>query len=149
MNSKTLIAIIIVVLVIAAGLFLLNRNQAAAPSSTSVAPSQTAQQPTTSQPTTAASNTAQQNITIEGNEFAFTPAAITLKKGQPVSITFKNTGQYPHNLAISDLNIETKTIQSGEQDTIQFTPAQTGQFTYICTVPGHADKGMKGTLTIE
>ena len=90
-----------------------------------------------------------QKITVEGSEFAFSPSDITLKKGQPAELTFKNTGAFPHNLTIADLNVKTKTIQPGEQDTVQFTPDKTGQFSFICTVPGHADKGMKGTLTVQ
>lgn len=90
-----------------------------------------------------------QQITVTGSEFAFSPSAITLKKGQPAQITFRNGGAYPHNLTIASLNIKTKTIQPGEQDTIQFTPEKAGQFSFVCTVPGHADKGMKGTLTVQ
>jgi plastocyanin len=112
-----------------------------APTTTQSTPSQTA-------PAVAGSAEAQK-ITITGTEFAFSPSAITLKKGQPAQITFKNGGTYPHNLTIADLGIKTKTIQPGEQDTIQFTPDKTGQFGFMCTVPGHADRGMKGTLTVE
>jgi nitrite reductase (NO-forming) len=90
-----------------------------------------------------------QKITVSGSEFAFTPSTLTFKKGQPAEITFKNNGTYPHNLTIADLNVKTKTISPGEQDTIQFTPDKTGQFAFLCTVPGHADKGMKGTLTVQ
>jgi len=90
-----------------------------------------------------------QKVTIGGNEFAFTPSTIIFKKGQPAEITFKNTGKYPHNLDIKDLGLTTKTIQPGEQDTITFTPDKAGKFAFVCTVPGHADKGMTGTLTIE
>jgi plastocyanin len=90
-----------------------------------------------------------QKITVTGTEFAFSPSSFTLKKGQPAEITFKNSGVYPHNLTIADLGVKTKTIQPGEQDTVQFTPDKTGQFGFLCTVPGHADKGMKGTLTVQ
>jgi plastocyanin len=90
-----------------------------------------------------------EQISITGSDFAFKPSQITIKKGQPVAINFVNAGAYPHNLTISGLNIKTKTIQSGEQDTIQFTPNKTGPFTFICTVPGHADKGMKGVLIVQ
>ncbi len=120
-----------------------NNNSAAVPSYTSPTVTQTT-------PSQAVSSTAQmQKVTVEAKEFAFTPSAITLKKGQPAQITFKNMGAFPHNLTIADLNIKTKTIQPGEQDTIKFTPDKTGQFTFMCTVPGHADKGMKGTLTVQ
>jgi plastocyanin len=120
-----------------------NNNSATAPTYTS---------PTITQitPSSAPSSTAQmQKVTVQGSEFAFTPSTFTLKVGQPAEITFKNNGAFAHNLTITDLNIKTKTIQPGEQDTIQFTPTKTGQFAFLCTVPGHADKGMKGTLTVQ
>jgi len=90
-----------------------------------------------------------QQITVSGNEYAFDPSVITVKKGMPVQILFKNTGKYPHNLTISDLNVQTKTIQTGQQDTVTFTPGNTGQYTFTCTVPGHADKGMTGTINVQ
>jgi len=96
-----------------------------------------------------ASATEVQKITVVGTEFAFSPSSFTLKKGQTVEITFKNNGQFSHNLSIADLNVKTKTIQPGEEDTFQFTPDKTGQFAFLCTVPGHADKGMKGILTVQ
>ena len=115
----------------------------------------TTQQQVTTVPSTASANpspsssaTAMQ-VTVSGTEFAFSPSTVTVKMGQPVQITFKNDGQYPHNFTLADLNVQTKTIQPGQQDTITFTPTKTGSFTYICTVPGHADRGMKGTLIVQ
>ena len=93
--------------------------------------------------------TASEKITVEGSEFSFIPSKITLKKGQTAEITFKNTGKFPHNLSIADLGVKSKTIQPGEEDTFTVTADKTGQFGFVCTVPGHADKGMKGILTVE
>ena len=105
--------------------------------------------PTTQAQTSPAGAMASEKITVEGSEFAFTPSTITLKKGETAEITFKNTGKYAHNLTIADLNVKSKTIQPGEQDTFTVTPDKTGSFSFVCTVPGHADKGMTGTLTVE
>lgn len=120
-----------------------NTNSAAVPSYSAPTMAPT----TPSQATSSAMEV--QKITVVGTEFAFSPSSFTLKKGQPVELTFKNNGAFPHNLAITDLSVKTKTIKPGEQDTIQFTPDKTGQFAFLCTVPGHADKGMKGTLTVQ
>lgn len=90
-----------------------------------------------------------QQIALEGNEFAFSPSTFTVKAGRPVQVTFKNTGKYPHNFVVSDLNVQSKTIQSGQTDTVTFTPTSAGTFSYICSVPGHTDKGMKGVLTVQ
>lgn len=88
-------------------------------------------------------------FTIDATEFSFKPDAFTLSAGEPVTLTFRNMGKYPHNFTISALNIHTKTIQPGESDTITFTPSKAGLFEYICSVDSHADKGMKGTLTVK
>ncbi len=95
------------------------------------------------------SATTGQTITIEGNEFAFTPSIINAKMGQAVTVTFKNTGKVAHNFAIADLSVKSKTIQPGEMDTVTFTPSKAGKFTYTCTVDSHADKGMTGTLMVH
>lgn len=137
---KFLWAIIIIIVVIGGAYFLLTKNTAQNPM---VQPATQKIQPTSSP------SAMMQNITVEGTEFAFTPSSITVKKSEEVQITFKNMGKYPHNFTISQLNFASSTIQPGEQTTINFTPTQTGTFTYMCTVPGHADRGMKGTLTVE
>lgn len=88
-------------------------------------------------------------IAIQGNDFNFTPSIITLNKGETVTFVFTNNGAYPHNLNIPDLNIQTKTIDPGQTDSVSFTPNTAGSFPFICTVPGHADKGMTGTITVQ
>ena len=42
----------------------------------------------------------------------------------------------------------TKLLGGGEEDTITFTIAEKGTYTYICSFPGHASL-MKGTLIVE
>lgn len=87
-------------------------------------------------------------VAVNGTEFAFSPSTINAKVGQPLTIVFNNNGTFPHNLSIPDLNVKTKTISPGASDTITFTPDKAGTFQFVCTVPGHADRGMTGTLAI-
>lgn len=110
-------------------------------------PTTAAQNQTGSQNPSSSVNTMQ--IAVTGNEFAFSPSEITVKSGQPMQITFKNMGKYPHDLSISELGVRTAVLDPGQQETLTFTPDKTGTFTYMCTVPGHADKGMKGTLIVQ
>ena len=38
----------------------------------------------------------------------------------------------------------------GQGGTSKFsTDVKAGEYTYLCTVPGHAEGGMKGTLTVK
>lgn len=44
----------------------------------------------------------------------------------------------------------TALLSSGETSEIKFTaPAEAGEYTYLCTFPGHYQLGMKGKLRVE
>ena len=49
----------------------------------------------------------------------------------------------------TDLGISTKTIGSGQTETIEFVAPTSGTYTFICSVPGHATAGMVGDLIVE
>ncbi len=88
-------------------------------------------------------------VQITAKEYSFLPSKVTVNKGDHVKLTLKNSGSFPHNLVIDELGVSTKTIASGQSDTVEFTPTDAGSFTYVCSVPGHKDKGMVGTLTVK
>lgn len=93
-----------------------------------------------------------QKFTVEGSEFNFSPKAIHVKKGAEVELTFKNNGTISHNYIVSDLGIATKTIGAGKTDVVKFTaPKTAGTVQYIsyCSLPGHREAGMAGTLIVE
>ncbi len=140
MPSK-LIMIVGVIIVIAIGAFLvLNSKSYSTPQPTSQ---------TQTQSTSNSTSQASKQITVMATEFAFNPSTLSVKKGDTVAITFKNNGQFPHNLTIPDLSLATKTVSPGEVDTITFTFDKTGSFSFMCTIDSHADKGMKGTITVQ
>lgn len=85
-------------------------------------------------------------FTIEGSNFAFAPSTLSVKKGETIRITFKNTGGF-HDLVIDEFNVRTKQIQPGEE-TVEFVADKAGSFEYYCSVGQHRAMGMKGTLTV-
>lgn len=148
MNSKVMVAVVAVV-VVAAGFLLLSTNKSSQmPATSTKEQTPTAVMSPAASPSSAMETKATE-ITVSGSEFMFDPATITAKKGETLKITFKNVGKYPHNFTIADLNVSTKTIQPGESDIVTFTADKAGTFGYMCTVDSHADKGMKGTLTVQ
>ena len=91
-------------------------------------------------------------ITVEGDEFNFSPANFTVKAGEMVELTFRNVGRSPHNFIVDELGLATKTIGGGKTDIVTFlAPDSAGSLTYTlyCSVPGHREAGMEGTITIE
>ena len=65
----------------------------------------------------------------------------------PVRFEIKNTGKYPHSLAISGAGVKTKTglIPPGKTGVLLVTLKQ-GAYSLWCPVPGHAAQGMKAML---
>lgn len=87
-------------------------------------------------------------IVVDGSEFKFAPATITLKKGEKVRLVLKNVGKMPHDFVVDELNVKTKIIKGGEEDVVEFTPDTAGTFEFYCSVGSHRAMGMKGTLTV-
>jgi plastocyanin len=92
-------------------------------------------------------------IKFEANpegELMFTTMSATGKAGDD-TIDFKNPSSTPHNVSIEDSGgktiAETKTITESETSTkVELEP---GKYTFFCSIPGHREAGMEGTLTIE
>lgn len=88
-------------------------------------------------------------IAVSGSEFKYEPSIISATVGQPVTVTYTNTGAYPHDFVIDELSVQSPTIQPGQTETFSFTPDQVGDFSFYCSLPTHRDKGMVGTISVK
>ena len=88
-------------------------------------------------------------IEVIGTEYAFSPSALSLTKGQKVKLTFRNMGRMPHNFVVDELDISTKTIQGGQSETVEFTPSEVGIFPFYCSISNHRLMGMEGSLEVK
>ena len=83
-----------------------------------------------------------------GGALAYVEKTLSAKPGE-LSIAFTNDSPIAHNVAVDDPKgnqlVESE-IVTGASTTAQFT-AKPGKYTYYCTLPGHEEAGMKGTLT--
>jgi uncharacterized cupredoxin-like copper-binding protein len=79
------------------------------------------------------------------SELKFTLSKKTIAKGVT---TFKvtNKGALAHDFKIAGK--KTARLVRGKTATLKVT-LKAGKFPYLCTVPGHAAAGMKGTLTVK
>jgi cytochrome c oxidase subunit 2 len=90
---------------------------------------------------------APRRIEVTAKRFDFTPAEITVKKGQPVVIVLKSE-DVAHGLSFRDLGVNVK-VDKGQTGELSFTPSKTGDFVGKCSVfcgPGHGT--MKLTLHV-
>lgn len=89
-----------------------------------------------------------QEIKMDASEFKFEPAMLTVKAGQPVRVIVSNTGVLEHTFTITDLGVDTK-LPVGQTATVEFTSTKSGTFELFCSVPGHREAGMVGTLVVN
>ncbi|MCC6643644.1 cupredoxin domain-containing protein [Candidatus Peregrinibacteria bacterium] len=85
---------------------------------------------------------------VSGGNFYYAPNTIKVKRGDTVRIVFENAGGM-HNLNIDEFNAKTKTIKTGESETIEFVADQVGSFEYYCSIGSHRQMGQKGALIVE
>lgn len=85
-----------------------------------------------------------------GGDLAYTTTEASTGAGE-VTIDFKNPQGLSHDVAIEDSSGETvgRTEVIGEGETSEKVNLKAGKYTFYCSVPGHREAGMEGTLTVE
>jgi plastocyanin len=82
-------------------------------------------------------------------EIAFDTTQLSSKPGK-VTIDFENPAALEHDVAIEQDGKEiAKSALITEGKTSVSADLAPGTYTFLCTVPGHAEAGMQGTLTVR
>jgi plastocyanin len=89
-------------------------------------------------------------IDVAASGLAFVTTSATASAG-PVVIRSMNPQSTGHDIALKGNGVdETGDIVSdGGVSTITIADLQPGSYTFYCSVPGHEQAGMKGTLTVS
>jgi plastocyanin len=78
----------------------------------------------------------------------FDPSEFTAVPGQEIHVI--NDGVMQHDFIIDELDMATDLLNNGEEQTITVPEdAEPGEYTFYCSVPGHQQAGMEGTMTVE
>jgi len=85
-----------------------------------------------------------------GEGLTYTSDTATAKAGK-VTVDFTNSQPLTHDVAIEDSSGKTigktELIAEGSDSTV--VDLKPGEYTFYCTVPGHREAGMEGTLTVK
>jgi len=104
---------------------------------------------TPSATTGGASATPLSTVELELKDIQFDTTEITVPANTQITVTVTNTGVTTHNFTVPDLNITSGDVASGKTKTFTFSSGPAGQHQYVCTVPGHTEAGMVGTLFVK
>ncbi len=84
-------------------------------------------------------------IAVEAFDLGFKPSSVDVAKAGSYSVSFKNTGTVQHDMTFAD---GTKIVAQPGATGTGTVAVPVGGVTFICSVPGHADAGMKGAVTV-
>jgi len=84
---------------------------------------------------------------VFASEFSFAPPFLVLDKPGTYTFAVRNDGMVPHNFTIKGVG-GTENAQPGETKIVELTLDKAGAYEIICTVPGHEEQGMFGTLNV-
>ena len=86
-----------------------------------------------------------------GSELAYVQKKVKAKAG-PVAIEFTNPQSLSHDVEVEDQSgedIGATELIADSKTTATIADVKPGDYTFYCSVPGHREAGMEGTLTVE
>ncbi len=114
------------------------------------------------------------DVTLTTTDIAYDKNRIEVVAGRPVSLTLHNAGVLEHDFSIAEMPHSGEVTEDDTEDemaghdmsnmpemdihvaaptdqsnTIEFTPTTPGEYEYFCTVAGHKEAGMVGTLVVQ
>lgn len=83
---------------------------------------------------------------------SFRASADAVPSGAEVTLTYRNEDTNPlgkHDWMLEGLaTAKTEVIEKGASATVVFRAPSPGEYRYVCSVEGHAERGMVGTLVV-
>jgi uncharacterized cupredoxin-like copper-binding protein len=103
-------------------------------------------------------------LSVQMVEFSFTPANTSVPADSTVTLNLTNDGTVEHNWVLMEAGYEAEppfneqdqahvleefSVPPGTEQSFTFqAPAGAGEYQVVCSVAGHLEAGMEGTLTV-
>jgi len=103
-------------------------------------------------PSPSGDKAATQRLTVKAADtLKFDPSTITVKQGTPVRLTLENSGVLEHNWVVDSLDGQQVEAHAKPNSTaaVEFTPSAPARYEFYCSIPGHREAGMTGTLIVQ
>jgi plastocyanin len=86
-------------------------------------------------------------LTVEARNFEFDPDELKFAAQEEIALELVSE-QGPHDFAVDGLGL-VNDVADGESRVQRLRIDQPGRYTFFCTLPGHRDGGMEGTLVVR
>ena len=85
-------------------------------------------------------------IEVSGKDLRFSPEELEVKAGEDVTIVF-TAADVTHDFTVEGTDVHVG-AEGGQTAKGGLRIDEPGTYTYVCTVPGHEQAGMRGTLKV-
>lgn len=85
-------------------------------------------------------------IEVSGKDLRFSPEKLEVKAGEDVTIVF-TAADVTHDFTVEGTDVHVG-AEGGQTAKGGLRIDEPGTYTYVCTVPGHEQAGMRGALTV-
>jgi Cu+-exporting ATPase len=89
-----------------------------------------------------------QRVTITASQYRFKPADVTIRAGQWTVVEVKNEDSVVHDWMVEGVANVDAPSRPGQTARLRFVIDRPGTYRIVCSIPGHAEKGMVGTLVV-
>ena len=113
------------------------------------------------------------SLSLLATDIAYDQDRLEVMAGQPVTIMLNNEGVLEHDFSIMEIPHMGEVMEEMEEEmghdmsamamdpevhvaapiggrsSVEFTPSTPGEYEFFCTVAGHKEAGMKGTLVVQ
>jgi uncharacterized cupredoxin-like copper-binding protein len=108
-------------------------------------------------------------LKVTTSQLEYTPEVLVVEVDRPIRLTFVNDSALTHDFSVMDIQVVQSdaaeddhthemdgampdlhmAASAGQTATLEFTPTRPGTYEFYCTVEGHKDAGMVGTLIVK
>lgn len=87
-------------------------------------------------------------VTIEASDLAFDPEQVSAAAGE-IEVELNNVGAVEHDFVVEEAG-DTEVVRADPGETATGSiELEAGTYTFYCSVPGHREAGMEGTLEVK
>jgi plastocyanin len=87
-------------------------------------------------------------VTVTAGDLWFDPREVSIPSAGATTLTLFDSGFINHNLTVDELGLVIVAAPGRSQSATVIDPPP-GQYKFYCSISGHAEAGMEGTLLVE
>jgi uncharacterized cupredoxin-like copper-binding protein len=85
-------------------------------------------------------------LQVQAKEFEFIPSTLAAPADAEVTVELENVGTIEHDFALDEADLVV--LAAAQQSASGSFTLSAGTYTFYCSIPGHRQAGMEGTLTV-